>query len=405
MPKELNIKIVKASNKIIKAPNNKSVILIEDPLILEFCNKQSPKSKQTYKTIFRKLLEFDPKITGQDMLAQKEHWERVRIFEFRNWIIEKKGLSENFAVASTGCVRGFFSHNRMTLNFNKSESRSLTRASNKTKRFFFGRTDIAKMWSLANLEEKWVLSNKSFGMRAEDFQQITWSNLRTLKLDDEPPVSFGEFPSTKEGTTYHSFVDSDVVKVIAEMLEVNKDKKDSDKVYTKSDDQLSYTIQKLTEKAGIVTGTEKVSFHAMRRFLFNILTNYMSEIKADMILGHSTGSNVNSAYVSSDDLRECYARAMGDLLVNGNGAIKAVKAKVEALSTTTEQLVKMLSEKDAQIKSQKEEMEEFKKKTLKEIFDIKGMLGQRSGMNKEEVIEIFKTLLKTARNEEVKNRD
>lgn len=329
----------------VKAENGKTVLLLEDPKILEFINKQSSKSRQTYKTCFRKLMEFDPSITGEGLLRDKLLWERTRIFEFRNWLIEKKGLSENFAVGACGAVRGFFSHNRMRLELTQSETKTLGRRSRTTESYFFTKEDLSKMWHVADLTEKWVLCNKSLGMRAEDFVRITWSNLRTLHLDEEAPVTFGEFASIKEGTKYHSFLDADCVGVVRELIELNKDKKNSERVFTAKDRQLSYIVQKLTAKANIEIGTKKVSMHSLRKYLQDRLTNYMSEIKADMIIGHSTGSNVNSAYTSTNELKECFTRAMPDLLLNGNGNGQ-VKKDLAETKTTVEALVKMLADKD-----------------------------------------------------------
>lgn len=77
----------------------------------------------------------------------------------------------------------------------------------------------------------------------------------------------------------------------------------------------------------------------------------MSTVKANQIIGHSNTAT-ESAYIYTE-VRDCFARAEPDLLLNGNGQIKAVKAELSQQGQTIETLVKLLGQRlgDSTIKS------------------------------------------------------
>lgn len=346
----------------MKAKNGKEIINIVDPLFLSFLGKQKPKTKKTYETMFRRVMMFDPSITGQGMIDEKEKWERTKIFEFHQWLLTK-GYSENYVKSACGMVRGFYAWQRIPFVFTQSEKRVLNEANRKTEDFLFSKEELKKMWDIADLNEKWVICNKSLGMRIEDFARITFGDLRSIKIDEDAPVYFGDFRTAKAHVTAHPFLDSDCVPIVKQLIELNKDKSNNEKVFNRSNEQGSYTIQQLVKKAHIETGSKTVRFHNLRKFCNDRLKNHMASEKADLIIGHSIGKT-QRAYIY-DEVREAFARAMTDLVLNGNGTVKMIKEKVTSLDNTVENLVRMLSEKD------------------KVIDDLKTQLAQNSNtMNK-----------------------
>jgi len=141
------------------------------------------------------------------------------------------------------------------------------------------------------------------------------------------------------------------------MLESNKDKKDNDRVLTDSEDNLSVILQTLAKKAGMevengAVHNRRIRMHCLRKYLIDRLSAYASESQWKQIVGKSIDEG---AYVSQDQLRGIFQRAMPSLLINGNG-IKAKKLielenallesqrKISALETTNDVLRKRLDE-------------------------------------------------------------
>ncbi|MGD0160341.1 MAG: hypothetical protein ABSB89_08585 [Candidatus Bathyarchaeia archaeon] len=345
---------------MIKAKNGKKII--ELPQDIEaFIMKKREKSRVTYQSYFRKLLVFDPTITGEKLIQEKKLWEEEKIETFFDWLTtpQKGRIPEkyniNVSVSICAAVRGYFSSKRMPLVLTREQKEKLNGRIRSTEDFLFSRNDLIKMWNLADLSEKWILCNKSLMMRIEDFASITYGKLRSLHLDEEAPVYFGTVGTEKKRVEAHPFLDSDVVQVVKQLLELGKDKADSDRVFAKSHETASDILKSLVKKAQIQTGNALVRFHNLRKFGNDALKSVMSGEKADLIVGHKVDAT-QRAYLDIKNLRELFARAMPDLVLgNGNGE---VKKKVEALSTTTEQLIQMLAQKDEEIKALKTQQAE-----------------------------------------------
>jgi hypothetical protein len=188
-------------------------------------------------------------------------------------------------------------------------------------------------------------------LRASDFLSFTYGTFRSLKLDNEAPLALGETKTQKESVPAYPFLDSDAIPIVKQILESNKDKKDNDRVLTDTEDNLSIVLQTLCKKAGmeIENGAihgKRIRFHCMRKFLTDRLSATSSESQWKQIVGKAIGE---SAYVSQDQLRGVFQRAMKDLLINGNG-IKAKKLielenalidsqrRITSLETTNETL-------------------------------------------------------------------
>jgi site-specific recombinase XerC len=118
----------------------------------------------------------------------------------------------------------------MPLQFRKQESKKLTESNRSTQDYLFDKEDLAKMALAGNLKERYVLLvGKSIGLRASDFLSLTYGTFRSLKLDNDAPLSLGETGTGKEKIRAYPFLDSDAIPIIKAWLDSHKDAKDSDK--------------------------------------------------------------------------------------------------------------------------------------------------------------------------------
>ena len=170
-----------------------------------------------------------------------------------------------------------------------------------------------------------MLVGKSVGLRASDFLGFTYGNFRCLKLENEAPLDLGEIRTQKESVPAYPFLDSDAVPIVKAWLDSHKDAKDNDRILDDTEDNLSVILQTLCKKAGVEIddhGTihgKRVRFHCMRKFLIDRLSATSSESQWKQMVGKTIDEG---AYVSQDQLRGIFTRAMKDLLINGNGKTK-----------------------------------------------------------------------------------
>jgi len=273
-------------------------------------------TRNTYATGWRKFQEFTG-MTGDQILADRKadaefRWEG-KTLQFKQWMILEKKLSQNTGRTGAECVEGFFSFHRLPLKFRKSEAAAISRAQRKQEDYRFSREDLKRMFDVADLIEKYVIvAGKSFGLRAGDFLHLTRGDLEPY-VDREPPISIGEFQTQKENVPAFPFIDSDAQPVIKLMLEKmgreGKAEPSGKMLPYKNAIQLSRTLQRLADRAGINYGSKNIRFHCMRKFLIDHLSSHMSSEKWKQIVGKTI---TEGAYVSPDSLREDYQRAMAE---------------------------------------------------------------------------------------------
>lgn len=281
----------------------------------DWLNSQKKSTLRTYKTYWRYFVEFAG-LTGDQILerrkADKEHtWEK-KVIEFKQWLIDK-GQSENSATTATSIIRGFFSFHRLELEFRRSEKMRLKEAKRKYEDYRFSLEDFQKMYNVADLEERYVVTaGKSFGLRAGDFLALTRGDVEPY-IDREVPISIGEYATQKEAIPAYPFVDSDaqpVIKLMIEKMDREGRTKAEDRILKfRNKIQLTRVLKRLIEKAGITTGTKRVRFHCLRKFLIDHISSFMSESKWKQIVGKKISEG---AYVSPDTLRDDYTRAMAE---------------------------------------------------------------------------------------------
>jgi hypothetical protein len=312
---------------------------LNDPVIDEFLNSQTKQGTfKSYKTVLKQYLEYT-KMSGQQLLDIKRNDKDFQVensmLNYRKYILSL-GKSENYAVGSIMTIRGFYSYYRMPLMFRKNDSRKLTEKSRTTSDYLFDKEDLAKMALVGNLKEKYVLLvGKSIGLRASDFVCLTYGNFRSLKLDNEAPLALGEIKTQKERIKAFPFLDSDAIPIAKAWLESHKDAKDSDRIIEDTEDNLSVILQTLAKKSGleVINGAvhgKRIRFHCLRKFLIDRLSAYAGESQWKQIVGKAIGEG---AYVSQDQLKGVFSRAMKDLLINGNGKTKKLLEIETALKT------------------------------------------------------------------------
>lgn len=282
----------------------------------EWLDSLKKSSRATYQTGWKYFLEYT-KMTGDQILADRKkdeayNWEK-RVLDFKRWMIDVKDKAETTATTTAATTRSFFAYHRVGLEFRPTEKRRLKEARAKYEDYRFSREDLAKMASVANLTEKYVLvAGKSFGLRAGDFLALTRGDLEAY-IDREPPISIGEYTTQKESVKAYPFIDSDAKPVIKMMLEkMNREGRigPNERIleYTNTI-QLSRIIRRLTKRAGINIGNKRVRFHCLRKFLCDRLSDVMSESKWKQVVGKAVDEK---AYVSPDLLRKDYERAMAE---------------------------------------------------------------------------------------------
>jgi len=257
----------------------------------------------------------------------------------------------------------------MKLEYRRSDRMKLRERKRLTEDYRFSREDLKRMAEVADLDERYVLvAGKSFGLRAGDFLRLRRGDLAPY-LDREPPMSIGEIGTQKESVKAYPFIDLDALPIIKAKIEQMNRQGRTDPALKilrfKQGRQLSRVLRRLTDRAGIDVGTRIVRFHCLRKFLIDRLSDVMSESKWKQIVGKKISEG---AYVSTDNLRKDYARAMTETCFSGltdRASLedeilkKILKNQARALGATEEQMNRLLATADAK------ELREFQKNLLK----------------------------------------
>jgi hypothetical protein len=278
---------------------------------------QKKTTETAYAHQWKYFLEFTGK-TGQEILTSRKedksfYWEG-KVLEFKTWLAETKKFSPYSARSGAQAARAFFSYYRLPLMFRKQDTTKMSKATRLKEDYRFTIEDFAKMFAVADLEEKYVLTaGKSFGLRAGDFLRIAKGDLEPY-IDHEPPINIGEYSTLKEEVKAFPFIDIDaqpIIKLVLEKMTREGRTNTTDRMLSFQDEiQLSRTLRRVVEKAGINPGNKQIRFHCLRKFLIDHLSSYMSESKWKQIVGKKISEG---AYISPDSLREDYKRAMPEI--------------------------------------------------------------------------------------------
>jgi hypothetical protein len=302
-----------------------------DKATTEWLDSQtSAKTRENYAYAFPFFLKFMQK-TGNELLEMRKADVDNHTFEMekhvlacKNWVTKQpyktnpnKLYSDAHAKAVVTSARSFFAYYRMDLKFRRQESTKLAAAMPVQEKYKFTLDDFRRMYAVADLDEKYVLCvGKSFMLRAEDFVIRVRGDLEPY-VNQEVPVCITQSGITtmKEHILAFPFVDSDALPIVKLMLEKMTREgrtKPTDRMFTLHKRELTRALKRLCEKAGINTGNKAVKFHCLRAFGCDKLASYMSESKWKQVVGKKIHE---SAYVSADELRKDFIRAMPDLTI------------------------------------------------------------------------------------------
>lgn len=286
----------------------------------EWLDAQDKTTRNGYQNKWKLFIEFTG-MTGDQILESRKqdtshHWEK-KTLAFKKWLKETKKkangepYSDYSARQGTVVVRSFFAYYYKDLQYRRKESQRLREAKRKTEDYRFSREDLKKMADVSDLTEKYVVvAGKSFGLRVGDFLKIERGDLKPY-IELKPPISIGDLGTRKESVPAFPFIDNDakpVIKLMLERMDREGRTDPNERMLTyKHEIQVTQVLQRIANKAGINYGNKRVRFHCLRKFLTDQLSRFMSESKWKQIVGKKISE---SAYVSSDTLREDYARVM-----------------------------------------------------------------------------------------------
>jgi integrase len=296
-----------------------------DEVFREFVNTKKPHTKWSYSTYLKQWILFSG-MNGAETLTFKQNdteaKTEAKVMEFRQWLV-KSGGAETSAQTAVGCVRGFFARKRLPLHFISSEKKTLSQVSRKTEDYLFTKEDLAKMSAQASPIENYVLLvGKSVGLRVGDFLNLTFGKFRAAHLDGEAPIFLGETVTAKEHVRAYPFLDSDAIPMVKAILERNPTAKNEDKMLDYDEHSLTQMIQRLFKKANLESGSKIVRFHNLRKYLCDRLSAVASESQWKQIVGKKIAE---SAYMSQDQLRDVFGRAMPSIVVLNGGNRNHVK--------------------------------------------------------------------------------
>lgn len=295
------------------------------------------------------------KKTPTELLALENGNKKTLLLGFCAWLKQpihtinnkpNQRYSDHSVKTGSGVIRGFFSFHDKTIKLTRGEKDRLRKVKRVTTDYRYTKQDIKKIAMVSDLKEQYVvLAGKSFGLRAGDFINLTYGDFRAIDLEGEPPISLGEIATEKEGLNANPFIDSDTQPIIKAILESNAHK-DTERILEVKSQELSVILQRVTDRANISHGNKRIRFHCLRKFLIDRLSSYMSESQWKQVVGKTISE---SAYVSTDMLRNNFNRAMKDLTcMNANTQNHETIAKQQIeiedlknrLSALTEQLTK-----------------------------------------------------------------
>jgi len=355
-----------------------------DEIFTAFLDSKKASSRMTYKGMLAHWVNFsglNGKATLDFKKADKDAETEKKVVAFKSYLLGLKKsngepISENYARTATGCVRGFFTSHRLKLQFIAGETKQLQEHSRSTKDYLFSKEDLAKMVSETvspTLQEKYiVVVGKSIGLRAGDFLALSYGAFRSAHLDTDAPISLGQIETGKEHVPAYPFLDSDAVQVVKAILERKPEAKNSDKILDLTEESLSETLQRLFEKAHLVSGDAHIRFHNLRKYLIDRLSAVASESQWKQIVGKKISEG---AYVSTEQLHDIYLRAMPSIVINGNSKNHV---KIEELETKFADMNRLLGDQTMIIES-------LKQKDLERTKEIEAVKAQLDTLTHEEL--------------------
>ena len=343
-------------------------------------NQLSEGTKRVYRNAFNKFLNYI-EMTEEELIKNRIEdveedtglWEN-KVVQFRKWLKtqpkektknkEKKLMSDHYSKTMANAIRGYFTHLKMPLSFDRGQRTKMNKARNGTRDFPLQREHLARLTEVADVRERYiVMVGKSFGLRIGDFMKLK-RGMFTPVIDQESPISIGETYTDKEDVKAFPFIDTDAKTAIKALLKVIDDDPKTPMLDIEKR-QLNRIIQDLFKKAKIDTGTYRIRFHMFRKFLIDRLKNIMSESAWKQIVGKKISEG---AYVSTHGLRVEYAKAMEYTCVKPSENRESLRM----LRDRIDQYERIVGQQAIDIEGLKEKIETLDKtvQTLMETIDL-----------------------------------
>jgi len=333
-------------------------------------------------------------MSGEQILADRkqdeEHrWEK-KVLEFREWCLNhtceyhEKPLGEGGIKTATGVIRGFFNYHYQDLKFRNSVSKRLSEKPKRIREDYkLAKETIARMSVQANLRDRYVLVvGKSLGLRAIDFINLKVGDFTCLDLDSEPPISMGKMHTVKESVSAFPLLDSDSVPIVKAHLKSIGITDPNRRMLQIKKGELTRILQDLAEKGKINVGNKHLRFHCLRKFLIDRLSAVMSESKWKQVVGKKISED---AYISEEQLREAYGRAMAETTFSNHNhrimkvaqletTIEVLSQKITEQTDEIAQLGGRLAERDVELSKLEQELREAKQETSHRFARIEKFL-------------------------------
>lgn len=323
------------------------------------------------------------------------------------------GYSINSARADTIAPRSFFASQCQEVKIQKGK---IAKAQIAMGEHSFTQDELKKAFYFGDVKSKAILATEvSLGWSSIDFLGLEVSFIKPIvEKAKAEKLDFIQFISSRQKTDETAIchlMPEAIESLDAYLKTIPEDAKflwysPSDHTEAISNKSLNDQLKQMVKDAGILT-TGDIKFNLLRKFTFSTLQRYgMTDPESRVCVGKTVSPDILTYLINlKDTLMEKYVKAYQGLNLvksNGNGNHVKIEALEEAVSRLEKEVISRDSEIEVLRKDQKSlnvKFERQKKETLKEIMNIKYMLGTK-GMSKEEVVKLFKTTLKTIRNEE-----
>ena len=330
--------------------------------VQEFLNSISnPRTRKGYRFGLNKFVEWFGKpaeeilAIRQEDLTQKpgenlvEYRNRAAKFEkeiekFHNHLIEA-GYSVNSARNMTLGIRQLFRYYQMPVTM-RTGSR-VTQTVQTTKNFPLTIEHVRKMFEVANLKERTILSLAvDTGLRISDFLTIKKTDLPPL--DQEPPIAF-TLLTQKEKIPAHCFLSQESVNLLKTYLPTLR-KKDNIYLFASngkshiSDEAISKMLKRLAERTQIDLNGRSLTFHCFRKMFLSAAIDSGIGLTAGKKLCGKVIARSDDTYLTTVKLREKFVQLKKFLTIKQ-------PAKLE--SNTIEKLEKAVSKLAEELEQQR----------------------------------------------------
>jgi site-specific recombinase XerD len=328
--------------------------------VQEFLNSVSnPRTRKGYRFGLRKFVGWFGK-SGEELLAMRqedltqkpgeplvEYKNRAAKFEkeierFHSYLIEE-GYSINSARNMTLGIRQLFRYYQMPVTMRTGSKVSQTVQT--TKNFPLAIEHVRKMFEVANLKERTVLSLAvDAGLRISDFLAIKKTDLPPL--DMEPPIAF-TLLTQKDKITANCFLSQESVGLLRTYLSAMQ-KKNNVYLFSSngkshiSDEAISKMLNRLAENAQIDLNGKSLSFHCFRKMFLSASIDSGIGLTAGKKLCGKAIPRSDDTYLTTVKLREKFIQLKKFLTIKQS--VKSEDQRLEKLGSLVAKLAEELEQ-------------------------------------------------------------